>query len=184
MRKIITAVMGTITGVVLLFSYHTSTNSEATSGTNEDAGTPEGTSTAGATPSGTTTTTAPPSTRSTGTSSSSSSSSSTGSSNSSGSSASSSNASGSYTGDAVQTRWGTVQVRIIATDGKITAADAVEYPSENRKDQQINAYAIPQLNAEVVAAQSARIDAVSGATVTSDGYIESLQSAVDAAHLS
>jgi uncharacterized protein with FMN-binding domain len=59
----------------------------------------------------------------------------------------------------------------------------VEYPTENPRDQQINAYAIPQLNAEAVAAQSASIDAVSGATVTSDGYIESLQSAIDAAHL-
>lgn len=77
-----------------------------------------------------------------------------------------------------------MQVQITVKDGKITAADAVEYPSENPRDQQINAYAIPQLNAEVVAAQSASIDAVSGATVTSDGYIESLQSAVDAAHLS
>ena len=65
--------------------------------------------------------------------------------------------------------------------GRITAADAVAYPSGNRHDQEINAYAVPVLNAEVVDAQSAAIDAVSGATVTSDGYIESLQSAIDAA---
>jgi uncharacterized protein with FMN-binding domain len=83
----------------------------------------------------------------------------------------------------VETRWGTVQVQITVKDGKITAAEAVQYPNENPKDQQINAYAVPQLNSEAVAAQSASIDAVSGATVTSDGYIESLQSAIDAAHL-
>ena len=76
-----------------------------------------------------------------------------------------------------------MQVQIVVKDGKIVSADAVQYPSENPKDQQINAYAVPQLNAEVVAAQSGSIDAVSGATVTSDGYITSLQSAIDQAHL-
>ena len=62
-------------------------------------------------------------------------------------------------------------------------AEAIQYPDENPKDQRINSYALPILNSEVVAAQSASIDAVSGATVTSNGYTESLQSALDAAHL-
>ena len=83
----------------------------------------------------------------------------------------------------METRWGTVQVEIVVKNGKITSADAVQYPTGNPRDQQINAYAVPQLNAEAVAAQSSSIDAVSGATVTSDGYLESLQSAIDAAHL-
>jgi uncharacterized protein with FMN-binding domain len=60
---------------------------------------------------------------------------------------------------------------------------AIQFPNGNGRDQEINAYAVPQLNAEVVKAQSASIDAVSGATVTSDGYIQSLQSAIDQAHL-
>jgi uncharacterized protein with FMN-binding domain len=57
------------------------------------------------------------------------------------------------------------------------------YPSGNGRDREINAYALPVLRQETLAAQSATIDAVSGATVTSEGYRESLQSALDAAHL-
>ena len=64
---------------------------------------------------------------------------------------------------------------------KITSANAVRYPSGNGNDAQINAYALPQLNAEAVAANSAKIDMVSGATVTSGGYLQSLQSAIDQA---
>lgn len=74
-------------------------------------------------------------------------------------------------------------MQITVSGGQITAAEAIEYPNNDRHDQQINAYAIPILNAEAVEAQSASIDAVSGATVTSDGYITSLQSAIDAANL-
>ena len=59
----------------------------------------------------------------------------------------------------------------------------VTYPTANRRDQQINAYALPVLAREVLAAQSANIDLISGATVTSDGYVSSLQSAIDKAHL-
>lgn len=99
------------------------------------------------------------------------------------STASGSAASGTYTGDAVQTRWGTVQVEITVENGKVTTSEAVQYPNENPRDQEINAYAVPQLNAEAVSAQSAKIDAVSGATVTSDGYVQSLQSALDQANL-
>jgi uncharacterized protein with FMN-binding domain len=69
-------------------------------------------------------------------------------------------------------------------NGKITAAQAVVFPQENPRDQEINSFAVPQLNSEAVQAQSGNIDAVSGATVTSGGYIQSLQSAVDQAHLS
>jgi uncharacterized protein with FMN-binding domain len=83
----------------------------------------------------------------------------------------------------VQTRWGTVQVQITVANGKITKAQAIQYPNENPRDQEINAFAVPQLNAEVVSAQSGSIDAISGATVTSDGYIQSLQSAIDKAHV-
>jgi uncharacterized protein with FMN-binding domain len=87
------------------------------------------------------------------------------------------------TGDSVDTRWGPVQVQITVTNGKVTKANAVVYPSGNSRDQEINAYAIPTLNQEAVSAGSAKIDMVSGATVTSTGYLGSLQSALDKAGL-
>ena len=86
------------------------------------------------------------------------------------------------TGDAVDTQFGPVQVKITITNGQLTAADAVEYPTERSRDIEINSYAIPQLNQEAVAAKSAQIDTISGATYTSEGYISSLQSALDKAH--
>ncbi|MCX4401956.1 MULTISPECIES: FMN-binding protein [unclassified Streptomyces] len=87
------------------------------------------------------------------------------------------------TGDTVQTRWGPVQVRITLKNGKITDVTAVSYPSDNPRDQEINSYALPQLRREALAAQSASIDSVSGASYTSDGYKQSLQSALDSAGL-
>ncbi|WP_055586787.1 FMN-binding protein [Streptacidiphilus griseoplanus] len=89
----------------------------------------------------------------------------------------------SITGDAAGTRYGPVQVRITVTGRKITDVSVVQYPSEDRRDQEINSYALPVLNQEALTAQSARIDAVSGATYTSDGYTRSLQSAIDRAGL-
>jgi uncharacterized protein with FMN-binding domain len=88
-----------------------------------------------------------------------------------------------YTGALVHTRWGPVQVRITVAGARIVAAQAVAYPNDNARDEQINGYAVPMLNGAAVAAQSAGIDTVSGATYTSDGYIRSLQSALDMAHL-
>ncbi|QJT05910.1 FMN-binding protein [Streptomyces asoensis] len=98
-----------------------------------------------------------------------------------GSSGSAATGTRTLTGDSVQTRWGPVQVRVTLKDGKLTDVTAVTYPQENPRDQQINAYAIPQLTREALTAQSADIDTVSGATYTSDGYRESLQSALDSA---
>ena len=87
------------------------------------------------------------------------------------------------TGDTAQTQWGPVQVRITVKNGKITDVTAVQSPSDNPRDQEINSYALPELRREVLAAQSAKIDTVSGATYTSDGYRQSLQSALDSAGL-
>ncbi|MEU0338837.1 FMN-binding protein [Streptomyces bobili] len=89
-------------------------------------------------------------------------------------------AGGTFTGDAVQTDYGTVQVRITVSGGKITKAETVQAPKGGRSDQ-ITADAVPKLNQAAVAAGSADIDAVSGATYTSGGYRESLQSALDQA---
>ncbi|MBC7638697.1 MAG: FMN-binding protein [Rhodoferax sp.] len=78
---------------------------------------------------------------------------------------------------------GPVQVALTVAGATITAADAVQVASGNQNDHEINAVAVPILDQEVVAAQSAQVDTVSGATVTSDGYLASLQSAIDQAHL-
>ncbi|MER6226089.1 FMN-binding protein [Streptomyces sp900105755] len=104
-----------------------------------------------------------------------------------GSSAGSSSSSGSaqaqaktVTGQVAQTQYGPVQVRITVAGGKITKAEAVQAPKGGTSDQK-TALSVPKLNQEAVAAQSANIDSVSGATYTSTGYKQSLQSALDQA---
>ena len=153
MKRIVIALLSTISGLVLLFSYPTSTNKLVTADAAPVAGT--GTTTgAAATGAAAAPTAAAPAAAA---------------------------KSGTFTGATAQTRWGPVQVRIVVANGKITSADAIRYPSGNGNDAQINAYAIPQLNAEAVAANSAKIDMISGATVTSGGYLQSLQNAIDQA---
>ncbi|MFD7878755.1 FMN-binding protein [Streptomyces sp. NPDC059766] len=88
--------------------------------------------------------------------------------------------SGTVTGRVAQTQYGPVQVRLTMSGGKITKAEAVQAPSGGTSTQK-TALAVPKLNQEAVAAQSADIDAVSGATYTSAGYKQSLQSALDQA---
>jgi uncharacterized protein with FMN-binding domain len=83
------------------------------------------------------------------------------------------------TGDSADTRYGPVQVKITVTNGKITAAEADDYPQTEPRDQQINSWAIPQLQQETIRANSSKIDLLSGATYTSEGYAQSLQSALD-----
>jgi uncharacterized protein with FMN-binding domain len=93
----------------------------------------------------------------------------------------SSTATKTYTGSAVDTRYGPVQVRITVKNGKVTSAEAIDYPNNDPRDAQINSYAIPALNDEAKSAGSASISMISGATYTSQGYISSLQSAIDQA---
>jgi uncharacterized protein with FMN-binding domain len=87
------------------------------------------------------------------------------------------------TGTVADTRWGPVQVQITVADGSITDVSVLQYPDSNGKDQEINARALPILIQETLDAQGAGIDMVSGATYTSDGYLTSLQSALDQAGL-
>jgi uncharacterized protein with FMN-binding domain len=87
----------------------------------------------------------------------------------------------SVTGDTVQTQWGPVQVKVTFNGTKMTAVDVLQQPNGERRDEEINSQALPILTQEALAAQSAKIDAVSGATFTSEGYVGSLQSALDAA---
>ncbi|KRE55261.1 FMN-binding protein [Phycicoccus sp. Soil748] len=191
MRRITLWALSTLTTLVLLFSYHTSTSSRSAAATAPpvlaQAAAPSASSTPEATtPSGSPTTSGSSGSSgsgSTGSGSGSGSSSSTPSSSSSSSSSSSASAAKTYDGNAVSTRFGNVQVQITVAGGKITAAQVLQVPWNDHRDQEINSYAVPVLNSEVVQAQSATIDMVSGATYTSDGYIQSLQSAIDQAHL-
>jgi uncharacterized protein with FMN-binding domain len=168
--------MSTVTALVLLFGYHTSTSSQAAAGGQSSAVAPVsgGTSGTSGTSSGTSGGTSGGSSSGT-TGSSSTGSSSTG--------TSGSAASRTVTGDVADTRWGPVQVQVTVVSGKITNVSVVEYPNNNPRDQEINAQALPILVQETLSAQNAHIDMVSGATVTSDGYLQSLQSALDKAGL-
>lgn len=83
------------------------------------------------------------------------------------------------TGSAVDTRYGTVQVKVTFSGTTITAVDTIQAPNGNGRDIEIDQQALPMLEQEVLASQSANIDTVSGATYTSEGYIQSVQSAID-----
>jgi len=146
-KKIVLAVAGTISVVVLLFGYDTSTSGPmaTTSQTSVISG---GTGTTGAGTTGT---------------------------------GSSDTQSSTVTGDVAQTQWGPVQVELTLDGDTITDVSVVQYPAGNGKDQEINSYALPILVQETIDAQSSDIDMVSGATVTSVGYQQSLQSAIDQA---
>lgn len=164
MRRVILAICATAVGLVLLLSFKTHTQTAAP-GTSPAAalGSPSpgpsgaaGSTGTGSTGTGGTTDQTPP--QSTG-------------------------AAKTVTGAAWPTIYGPVQVRITVKAGKLTAVTAVEYPTETPRDYQINTFAVPQLNAEALAAGSAKIDTVSGATYTSGGYVGSLQNALDKAGL-
>ena len=86
---------------------------------------------------------------------------------------------GDFTGDVIDTRYGPVQVSVTLAGGRLTAVHVLQAPSESGRDQEIAARAVPRLTQEALGAQNAQIDAVSGASYTSQGYIQSLQSALD-----
>jgi uncharacterized protein with FMN-binding domain len=86
------------------------------------------------------------------------------------------------TGQVVQTPFGTVQVRVAADGRNILNVSAVRLPGDTSYSAYLSATAGPLLRREALAAQSARIDVVSGATYTSDGYAQSLQAALDRLH--
>jgi uncharacterized protein with FMN-binding domain len=154
MRRIVLWVLSTLSVLVLLFGYHTSTSG----------------------PMATSASTVIESPVTAGTSSGSGSSPDPGA-GSSGSRATTS----TVTGDVATTQWGPVQVELTVDGGTITKVSVLQYPSGNPRDTEINSYALPILVQETLDAQSASIDVVSGATVTSTGYLQSLQSALDQA---
>jgi uncharacterized protein with FMN-binding domain len=188
MRRITWWFLSTVAALVLLFSYRTSlsgpSGTAAAAGNAQNApGIVSGPGAAGSGTGG-----ASPSPGASGSSGSGSGSGSSGS-GSSGSGSSGSGSSGSsgsadtvVNGTVSQTRWGPVQVQVRISGGKITEVTVLQQPDGNFRDQEINSYALPLLKQQVLSAQSASIDGVSGATVTSDGYRQSLQAALDAAH--
>jgi uncharacterized protein with FMN-binding domain len=82
-------------------------------------------------------------------------------------------------GNVANTVYGPVQVQVVVKDSKIVHVNILEQPSSTSHDLQIGQFAFPQLISETIIAQSAHVDAVSGASYTSAGYIQSLQSALD-----
>ncbi|GAA4179912.1 FMN-binding protein [Gryllotalpicola koreensis] len=108
-----------------------------------------------------------------------------GSGSSSGSGSSPRSSSGPSSGDTVmgsveQTRFGPVQVKVTFDGAKITDVTVVQAPSGGGRDEMLTQYATPLLAQEVIASQSAKVDTISGATYTSEGYLASVQSAIDA----
>jgi uncharacterized protein with FMN-binding domain len=175
MKRITYALMSTLTALVLLFGYRTSTSSTAASYSTVAIGVSAPSTPSTSASSGQTTSSAgsPP----TGTNASSS--------TTSGAAAAASTATvaKTITGTAAQTRYGPVQVQITVQSGKITNVSVIQYPNSNGRDQEINSNALPILVSETIKAQTAKVDMVSGATYTSNGYLTSLQSALDQAGL-
>jgi uncharacterized protein with FMN-binding domain len=158
LKRIILSLVGTVAGVVALLSFKSQGQVATAASGLPSAGLP-----------GDTTSSAqgalPPTSTSTPTS----------------GSSTSSTATASYTGDAVHTRYGIVQVKVTVAGTKITNVSFVQLTAFDGRSQQINSGAAPVLLQETLSAQSAHIDSVSGATYTSDGYAQSLQSALDQA---
>jgi hypothetical protein len=165
MRRAILAVVSTIAGLVALLSFksHVPAIAAATSGTGVTSGGTSGSGT-GSSGSGT-----------------------------SGTSGSSSGGQGfatgqqtglpadehTVTGNVANTIYGPVQIQLVVKDNKIVKVSVLQQPRNTINDIQIGQFAFPRLIGETLTAQNAKIDSVSGATYTSGGYIESLQSAVD-----
>ena len=168
MKRIVLWALSTLSTLVVLFGYHTSTSSVmATNGEGTFSGSLSAQAASGSGTGTTTSGSAPPTT-----------------SDASGSgSGSGSGSPSTVTGDTAQTRWGPVQVQLAVSGSTITNVTILQYPSSNGTDVQIANYALPKLIQETLDAQSASISMVSGATYTSNGYRESLQSALDQAGL-
>lgn len=150
MKRILWWSLSTLSAVVLMFGYHTSTSGAG------DASTAQAPSSI-------------PGSRSPATTS--------------GASSGSTATSSTFTGSAVNTRYGPVQVAITVSGGKVSDVSVPLYPNSNSRDMEINQRALPILIQETLDQQSAEVDMVSGATYTSDGYRQSLQSALDEAKL-
>lgn len=169
MRKVLLALALTAVGLGLLLSFK-SRPAAATSALGGSALSGSGTTSAGSAPQGgAAQSTAPSSSPTTSTSAAATSGSGT--------------KNGTFTGTAENTEYGPVQVEATVSGGKLTNVTVLQVPDRGGYEDQIVQIALPQLKSEALSAQSGNIDTVSGATFTSQGYAESLQSALDQAGL-
>ncbi len=90
-------------------------------------------------------------------------------------------ADGEYVGPVTDAWYGYVQVKAVVQNGKVTDVQFLQYPNDRRTSQQINSIAMPYLTQEAIRAQSARVNLISGATLTSRAFVMSLQSALQSA---
>lgn len=90
---------------------------------------------------------------------------------------------GTYNGDVSDAQWGYVQVQVTVQRGKVANVQFLQYPNDRDRSVMINQYADPILIQEAVQAQSAQVDVVSGATDTSEAFMQSLGQALDQAHV-
>jgi len=88
---------------------------------------------------------------------------------------------GTYTGSEVDAYYGLVKVQTTISSGRITDVQFLEYPQDRRTSVRINSIAVPDLKQEAIQAQTANVDIVSGATLTSEAFRVSMQAALDAA---
>jgi uncharacterized protein with FMN-binding domain len=88
---------------------------------------------------------------------------------------------GAYDGSQADAHWGTVEVQVVITNGQISDVHFVQYPNHRNRSQEINSQAMPLLTQEAIQSQQAQVDVVSGATDTSEAFIESLSAALSQA---
>jgi len=88
---------------------------------------------------------------------------------------------GEFVGEATDTHWGPVQVKALVHDGSLTDVQFMQYPSHRRRSAEISSWALPVLRSEAIHAQSARVDMVSQATITTEGFQQSLATALSQA---
>lgn len=88
---------------------------------------------------------------------------------------------GQYTGNDANAFYGRVQVKAVIQNGRIVDVQFLDYPHDRRTSQRINNQAMPYLTSEAIQAQNAHVDIISGATLTSEAFIQSLQAALDSA---
>jgi len=85
---------------------------------------------------------------------------------------------GSYTGAVADAFYGNIQVKAIIQNGKISDVQFLQYPNDRRQSIEINSQAMPLLTSEAIQTQNAQVDIISGATDTSQAFIQSLASAL------
>jgi uncharacterized protein with FMN-binding domain len=159
MKRVLLSITGTVVGLVALLSFKSQGHPVAAAGALPSAALPGSSSAPSSTPSSTpgghsTAAAAPPDPTPTSTS-------------------------RTVAGDAIQTRYGIVQVQVTVTGTRIKNVSFLQLTAFDGRSQEINSAAAPTLLQETLDAQSAHIDTVSGASYTTDGYVQSLQSALD-----